>query len=85
MRTSTRYTKRRSAALVVATARALVHPNSELVEIVVFGRTNGDRQFRIVCSAEEAAALAQQLTLATDKVEIERSYKFTLKSLETDS
>lgn len=72
MRTSMRYTKTRSAAQIDATARAKVHPNSELVEVVVFGRVNGDRQFRIICNAEEAASLAHQLKSAADKIEKER-------------
>lgn len=68
MKTSNRYTKTRGAVQVDATARAQVHPNSELVEVVVFGRVNGDRQFRILCNAEEAALLAYQLKSAADKI-----------------
>ncbi|WP_423383636.1 hypothetical protein [Burkholderia sp. LMG 32019] len=68
MRTTARYTKGRSDALVHAHTRVFTWEDHQLIELDVVGTLDSERHFRILASADEAEALARQLVDAAARI-----------------
>ncbi|MEB2558745.1 hypothetical protein [Burkholderia cenocepacia] len=68
MKTTARYTKGRGDASVHARTRVFAWPDHQLIELDVVGQLDSEQHFRILASADEAEALAQQLLEAAAKI-----------------
>jgi len=68
MKTTARYTRGRGEASVHATTRVRTWEDHQLIEIDVVGILDTEQHFRVIASASEAEALAQQLLDAAAKI-----------------
>ncbi|WP_175914681.1 hypothetical protein [Burkholderia metallica] len=72
MKTTARYTKGRGDASVYATTRVLAWEAHQLIELDVVGMLDKEQHFRILATADESEALAQQLLDAAAKIRLAR-------------
>ncbi|CAG9220190.1 MULTISPECIES: hypothetical protein [Burkholderia] len=68
MKTTARYTKGRGDASVHARTRVFAWEDHQLIELDVVGMLDSEQHFRILATADEAQALAQQLLDAAAKI-----------------
>ncbi|MEB2535956.1 hypothetical protein SB394_33935 [Burkholderia sp. BCCIQ04A] len=68
MKTTARYTKGRGDASVHARTRVFAWEDHQLIDLDVVGMLDSEQHFRILATADEAQALAQQLLDAAAKI-----------------